>query len=1133
MRVFVSSAPEELAPYQAAAGDVVRELGMELLLRDPGGLAGFRAVGACVHQVAAADVVLAIVGHRRGDAPSPEDGGDGFHPWSWWETRAAFEGGLGVEVLMAADSWRGEPREDCRGEPRGGDANARAVMRDFRGELARLATVFDGDPGDAFRQLVRRRLLARQAAHGKTPASPGAELPLRRWPEPKLPQRPYPVLLPYSHPDLMAGRERELARLRQLLERPVPILGLHAPSGTGKSSLLAAGLVPQLRAEGRPTAFVRHPCEPGIARRLLDDLLEDGADTGVDDRDPLAFVDRLRAFPAPPVLVLDQFEDLLRRADAGPARAAVGMLLAASVQRQVGLVGPPCRWLLAYRQEFHGEVFGWLGDVLRGARLRDARRESFQPTESGPPGTGDLDLPHDLSTSDRFCAWPLSPLGTPPAGSADRAGDAAGIFSAAIEKPLRLTSETGRPLYPWRFAEGGAARLARAFGEARAARRDAPLAPELQVVLAHLLESSCVVGAGGVRVVEVPDDPGELIYRALEEHLRRSLDVAFPAGRKRKAETAAARDAVVRTAAVRIAETATAAVRIAGGRAAGIVDVRTGRTRALLALRELADAHGRRDEGRQATVLARAIGRDGQDVLEKLATPQTRLVLLERRGDAQVYVLSHDRMAEVIVRLVDDEGAYAGLGVDAELLGLRRFVALQRELFTAGEVEQSTRVPEDHFSGIERHADALLWDEEGRRWWRACRGRRRLDRRRKMIRRAVAAAVFVLLTLAVGTWADRYFKRQALLETIAGGEPEAAFAALALLSAESGDNGELLAQVRKREAPFDILERGLGGVGEDRGPAVLRVAELLLPLVAEEPEDPVWIASTVWALDFFVATGVPAAGVGVPAAGDPGADLALQEEALSLRDEVLRPLRQIRPPPPASGDPNWADVPAGTFWMGAGPDDGRDDPNMRDEFPRHQVALSAFRLMTHEVTNAEYRRLFPDHEGAGDLPAAGMTWYQAYTYAAWLGGRLPTESEGEYAARAGCAYAYCRRDGSEATLDEVAWWAGNSVAPETGEPSARPVMQREPNPWGLWDVYGNVWEWNATWYGAYPEALERDPPGPSDSSLAIRTYRGGSAWQPREWTLASGRGADTPELRSRSVGLRVVIAAPSQPPGRI
>ncbi len=1055
MRIYITSTPEELEPHQLAACDVAAELGHQPLLRDPAFGRGLRPVAACTRQVRDTDAVLAIVGHRRGQVPPPALGGDGFHPWAWWETRAAFDRGLPVAVLMASDTWRPELRES--------EVGACSVMSDFRGELARLAAPFDEDPGAGFRRLARQQLAAvrRLTTSGTEP-----DLQLRRWSPPEFPARPYPLLLPYTHPGLFAGRDRELLELRRLLARPVPILGLHAPSGTGKSSLLHAGLVQGLRAEGRPVAFDRHPCEPGIVRRLIGDLLA-GDTAELADDEVHGFVDRLRAVrrlaEKPVVLILDQFEDLFRRDDAVSARAILGPLLAASAQRQPGLSDPPCRWLLAYRQEFHGEVFRWLFDVLREARMESAVS---------------LSLPHNLSGTGRFHPWPLLPLGTPEADAEDLESAAARVFLEAIEKPLTARSEDGGRIYPWRFAAAGSERLARAFGQARIARGNAPLVPELQVVLAYLLGRTPM--AGGSAEVEVPEDPGKLIDQALEEHLKRALAAAFPA------------DKTTRT--------------------------RLRRTRALLALRELADIHGRRDEGRPAALLARAIGSDGHTVLEKLATAQTRLVLMERHGDQQVYVLSHDRMAEVVTRLVDDEGAYAGLGVDSELLALRRFVAVQLELFTAGEVEPSTGLPKNQFSGIERHADALLWDDEGRRWWQACQERQSLERRRRRIRQGIAAAVVLLSGLLAGIWADRYFQRQALLEAIASGEPEEAFAALAVLTSDSDpEPTELLDRVQQREYPFDVLERGLGGVEEDRGAVLLRVAGLLLPFVGE---DPVRIASTVWALDFFV-----------------GPDPVLREQAKALRDEILEPLRRRRPPPmsvpgtPANSDLQWVDIPAGTFWMGAGDNDGRDDPDMQDEFPRHQVTLSSFRMMSHEVTNAEFRRLWPEHGGqwseyAGedDQPANRMTWYQAYTYAAWLGGRLPTESESEYAARAGCGYIFCRRDGSQAMLDEVAWWAGNSVDSDTGKPSPKLVKQLEPNPWGLWDIYGNVMEWNATWYGRYPEALETDPPGPTDNEAYYRTTRGGSAFASSEWIWPSGRWVAIPIGEFGAIGFRVVMA---------
>ena len=1105
MRVYVSSTSDDLERHRQAALEVAREIGVEPIVRDPAARRGLSRVEACGRQVADADLLLAIVGWRTGEVPGPELGGDGNRSWTEWEVKSAFDRGLPVAVMMAGDSW---PLRET-------DAVGSSMVRDFRGELDRLAVRFAGKPenglGD-FRELLRRRLL--DAARGERQASDaGASiegLRLRRWPAPELPARPFPLLLPYTHPDLMAGRERELAELRRLLTLPVPILGLYAASGTGKSSLLSAGLVPGLRAEGRPVAFDRHPCEAGLTGRLVRDLLEatdeEALEIAGDDvagRGPEAFVELMlatrRLAVEPPVLILDQFEDLLRRSGERRARALVGTLLAASVQRQPGLDGPPCRWLLAYRQEFHGEVFQWLADVLR-----DARAEGFAAISTQP---------HDLSGPERFNGWPLAPLGTPEPGSSDRVADAARVFQAAIEKPLELPrsgsgggptqrspgggptqrSSGGGPTrhYPWRFADGSAARLARAFGEARVAQPRAPLAPELQVVLAHLLELAGEPYSGEPTVVTVPEEPAELIDQALQQHLRRAIDAAFPTGGPSLRQARGAR----RPGDARI------------GAASG--DAKIARTRALLALRELADVQGRRDQGLPVESLARAIGprggpAEGRRVLERLATPEARLVVLEKQAGVWCYVLSHDRMAELLVRLVDGEGAYAGFGIDAELLALRRFVKLKSELFAAGEVKQATEVPAGHFDGIERHAAALLWGEQSERWWRACQARAEARARRTGRVRAVAVLVVSALVAGVWWWTDRRARRTALFEEAAGGEPEAAFAAAERLLVEWRAEPEALrAALRQREQPLDLLDRGVGGVTDGRSEAVLRLAELALPLITDDaPEDPVRIASLVWALDFFAPH---------------------DERTRRLRQAALEPLRSVRSPP-APDDVDRVRIPTGTFQMGSAPGEGRDDEDKLDERPRHRVTLSAFSMATHEVTNREFRRLYPGHaEGQNDrLPAVGLTWYQAYTYAAWLGGRLPTEAEAEYARRGGCDFAYCRHDGSEASLDEVAWWVGNSTDPETGDQAPKPVGRLEPNPWGLYDLYGNVWELGADWYGGYAAQDQADPPGPTRSTIDCRTARGGSFSYSAEWVVASGRGALTSDDRAPDHGLRVV-----------
>ena len=1090
MRVFISSTPDELELYQASACDVAHSLGMEPVVRDPTAGRGREQVAACAHQVAAADLVLAIVGWRRGRVPAPELGGDGLHPWTFWEVQSAFEHRKPVRVMMAGETWRPELREE--------DSRGWAAMQDLRAELGRLAVVFDDDIGvgdaadqpETFIQRLRQQLdAARQgipapgvsivATRGRQEGQVSRREPrLRTWPSPEWPERPYPLLLPYTHPDLLAGRDRELTELRQLLRRRVPILGLHAISGAGKSSLLAGGLVPSLRAEGHPVAFDRTPHTPDLALRLLDDLLEVDDHSGVGHD---SFIERLLEVAVlageVPILVLDQFEELFRGEGRGGARAMVGKLLAASVQRQPGPQGLPCRWLLAYRREFHGQVFSWLGDVLR-----EARDDSSSATAH---------LPHDLSGVERFHDWPLPVLGgghqqalpdRNGAGAlAPRRDAAERAFRAAIEKPLDACTADGAPRYPWRFAGDGAQRLARAFADARIAQPDASLVPELQVVLGRLLEQAEPSDPGTPRVVAVPDDPGMLIEHAVEEHLRRALDAAFPVG----------------------------------GRIGPGAPERLGRSRALLALYELADVEGRRSAGLPAAALAQAIGAGGHDVLERLAMPDTRLVVVEKQEDGFCYALSHDRMAEVIVRAVEEEGRLLNLALDNELLALRRFVALRSELYRSGETEQATAVPRRHFRRIAEHTETLLWGDHRRRWWAACLNRRRRERRWTTIRWGITMVVVALVGLGVWSWGDRRERRSALFEQVAEGDPEAAFAGLDQIARETAvETEEVLAAWRRRTRPFDVFESGLGGAGEARrGEALLRVADLATTLLAEAPEDPVRLASLVWAIDTFAPRSA---------------------RSRALRDRTLRALRERRPPPqmPGLGDPDWATIPPGTFWMGGGSGEGRDDADMLDERPRHQVTLAGFRMMRHEVTNAQYRRLMPEHDpaAASDLPVVRVTWYEAYTYAAWLGGRLPTEAEWEYAARADCTHAYCRRDGRPAALREVAWWLGTAKDLATREPVIRPVMLLEPNPFGLFDIYGNVWEWLGDWVGPYAPDHAIDPVGPTRNAFNARGRRGGSAWDPAPWVAASGRGSSETVLRSGRIGLRVVLS--TLPPER-
>ena len=127
---------------------------------------------------------------------------------------------------------------------------------------------------------------------------------LRSFEAPPLPSRPYPVLLPYTHPQLMAGRDRELEDLKRTLAGSAGVVGLHAASGTGKSSLLAGGLVPSLRAERQSVlaqepplvaeleqlepAIASHQADRDTARADLERLAQEDADDQVRTDEKLA-----------------------------------------------------------------------------------------------------------------------------------------------------------------------------------------------------------------------------------------------------------------------------------------------------------------------------------------------------------------------------------------------------------------------------------------------------------------------------------------------------------------------------------------------------------------------------------------------------------------------------------------------------------------------------------------------------------------------------------------------------------------------------------------------------------------------------------------------------------------------------
>ena len=226
----------------------------------------------------------------------------------------------------------------------------------------------------------------------------------------------------------------------------------------------------------------------------------------------------------------------------------------------------------------------------------------------------------------------------------------------------------------------------------------------------------------------------------------------------------------------------------------------------------------------------------------------------------------------------------------------------------------------------------------------------------------------------------------------------------------------------------------------------------------------------------------------------------------------------------------------GTFMMGS-PDSDSLAKNI--EKPQRQVTISkGFYLGKFEITQGQWNAVMGNQPWSGkdkgyvqedpNNPAVYISWYDVHAFIHTLNQaagdslyRLPTEAEWEYVCRAGTTTGWSFGN-DESQLRDYAWNEQNAW--KVGEQYAHAVGTKLPNPWGLFDMHGNVYEWVQDWYGLYSDSSQTDPTGPA--SGATRIHRGGSDYHNARYARSAYRYNSAPGDRWDNLGARLLRMGP-------
>jgi len=280
-------------------------------------------------------------------------------------------------------------------------------------------------------------------------------------------------------------------------------------------------------------------------------------------------------------------------------------------------------------------------------------------------------------------------------------------------------------------------------------------------------------------------------------------------------------------------------------------------------------------------------------------------------------------------------------------------------------------------------------------------------------------------------------------------------------------------------------------------------------------------------------------------------------------DPPPAPSRPYTPPAPVRSEPSagsvssgplsgmeFVTIPSGSFRMGSMPtEEGRDD----DESPRHTVDISSFELMTTEVTQGMWGEVMgnnPSRFVSSNRPVEQVSWDDVQLFIEELNSidteyiyRLPSESEWEYACRAGTTTPIYSGTMSILglnncpELDDIAWYGGNSGVTDISNgydssgweekqyshtrAGTHPVATKLPNDWGLYDMLGNVYEWcEDTWHSSYEGAPTNGSAWVS-SGASSRVLRGGSWYYYARYCRSANRNSYSAGNRHNSLGFRL------------